>query len=196
MASVVLRIPAHSQMNLHQNEQCWQKVVSTFREACLLRIEGYEDEATETLRKRLPGLITTWNQNTRQDTESCRRKLRRLFEVEQKRVRDAELLQRLITKKLATTESSLRDREPSSSTAPANLGEASDSTGKTKPFMGERRDQVPGKSETETGAGIKHRVPIGSVSTMIDAVEEAEFGPRMRDSVPLRALINDSNPPY
>ena len=81
-------------------EQTWVKVVTAFREVCILRKQERTDQAKALLEKELPGLIALWSQASPDEVATKRRNLEAMFKTEEKRIEEAWMLQRLVATRL------------------------------------------------------------------------------------------------
>jgi hypothetical protein len=80
----------------------WQQVITDFRRACLLRYEGKLSESTMVLENELPKSIASWSEETPGTPVAKREALGEMFKSEQRRVDDAVLVHRMVSKSLST----------------------------------------------------------------------------------------------
>ncbi len=74
----------------------WRAVENAVREACVLRAEGREAEATALLRDAVQPLIATWARTSGLTTPECQQALRELFVRVQEQVATAVVCKRLV----------------------------------------------------------------------------------------------------
>lgn len=65
-----------------QSQRLWNQLVAEFRQACLLRREGKEDEAARVLEGTLPRQIASWSREDKRSADEKRAALETMFESE------------------------------------------------------------------------------------------------------------------
>lgn len=80
----------------------WQEVVLAFRRACLLRYEGQSAESSRILELELPKAIAAWSDQAPGTPLEKRAALGEMFKDEQRRIDDAALVHRMVSKSLNT----------------------------------------------------------------------------------------------
>jgi hypothetical protein len=82
------------------SDQWWDKVVGDFRQVCLLRRQKRWREADRILKEELPHSIAGWSASYPADHDTKSARLDSMFELEQRRIADAWLLQQLVMTQL------------------------------------------------------------------------------------------------
>ena len=90
-------------MKTTNSEPAWDKVVSLFREACLLRRKRQAQEADLLLNHELPGSIAEWSRLDSSDSVSKRSRLDAMFQSEQRRLEDVWQIKDLLAEHLTET---------------------------------------------------------------------------------------------
>jgi len=83
------------------SEQWWDKVVGDFRQVCLLRRQNRLGEADAILKAELPRSIARWSASYPGDRDNKSARLDSMFELEQRRIDDAWLVQQLVATQLS-----------------------------------------------------------------------------------------------
>lgn len=86
-----------------QSETAWDKVVTLFREACLLRRKRQAQQADLLLSRDLPGSIAEWSRLDSSDPSSKRSRLDTMFQTEQRRLEDVWQIRDLVAQHLTET---------------------------------------------------------------------------------------------
>ncbi len=129
--------------------ELWTEIVSTTREACLLRQEGREENAVRLLQQTLPTVIRDWSNLCGETPDRCRTLLRELFSREQETARAAMLQRRLIVDEVCAR---LQNRTP------------------RQEIVESRIFSQPAPSTLQ----LRRRVPIDDVVGLIDALQQTE----------------------
>ena len=79
----------------------WQQVVLDFRRACLLRYEGKHGESCKVLDQELSKSISVWSERSTGDSSAKREALNEMFRAEQRRIDDAVLVHKMVSKSLS-----------------------------------------------------------------------------------------------
>jgi hypothetical protein len=82
------------------SDQWWDKVVGDFRQVCVLRRQKRWREADAILKEELPHSIAGWSASCPADLDTKSARLDLMFELEQRRIADAWLLQQLVMTQL------------------------------------------------------------------------------------------------
>lgn len=146
-------------------ERLWTQIEELTSEACILRKEGRDEEATVILSEGLPALLKDWAAISGLEPALRREKLRVLISDVQQRVDTAFLQRRLIVDELM-----LRLKEKEAVNPQLGLAKMANKT--TQRF------------------GLRRRIPIGDISGMIDAVNESISFQEREQLLPLRYLVN------
>jgi hypothetical protein len=86
---------------VNTSDQWWDKVVGDFRQVCLLRRQKRWREADTILKVELPRSIARWCASYPGDRDAKSARLDSMFELEQRRIDDAWLVQQLIVGQLS-----------------------------------------------------------------------------------------------
>ena len=78
-------------------ESAWDKVVTKYREVCVLRREARVTESERVLKDELPGVIAAWAAANPRPITAKKAELEAMFAVERKRVDEALTLRRILT---------------------------------------------------------------------------------------------------
>jgi hypothetical protein len=174
-------------------ERTWSKIVTTFREVCILRKQGRLDEAKRILESDLPKMISLWSQSSPEEIVSKRRELENMFRTEEKKIDDAWLVQKLVATRLT------EDLVPSlCSQIAAGLKEVVTQQLKQaqRPALPVRRLRTPldaGVAGKESPISMRaanakgSRVPLDDIPGMIDAVLAAQRDELSRRAAPAMA---------
>lgn len=79
----------------------WDKVVSHFRQVCLLHREGRTTDSRRILAEELPRSIAIWSRGSGLDPTAKRMALERMFREEQRRIDDAWLVQKWVLDRMS-----------------------------------------------------------------------------------------------
>ena len=77
-------------------ETLWQKVVSDYRQACVLYRQARREESQRVLERSLPERILEWSECDPADGATRTRRLETMFQLERQRVEDAWLAQEFV----------------------------------------------------------------------------------------------------
>ncbi len=83
-----------------RQQELWNEVTASFRDACILRREQHTAEADRLLHEVLPQRISAWSRASLVSATEQKTKLMTMFAEEQKRVDAALAIQQVLTEKL------------------------------------------------------------------------------------------------
>ena len=87
----------------NNTKQAWERVVSDFRNVCLLKREGQVEESNRILNEVLPASIAAWSRYDGREGVAKRGHLQAMFEAEQQRVDQAYEVEQRLLSRLSTT---------------------------------------------------------------------------------------------
>ncbi|MBM3822470.1 MAG: hypothetical protein FJ404_06240 [Verrucomicrobia bacterium] len=143
--------------------QSWSRVVSLFRQACVLHREGKHQESRHIVEQDLRQSIATWTKFSGQEPGVKRSKLEQMFKEEQRRVDDAWMVQSLVVRQFS------RHILPELSNRLVAEIRGSLANGVLTPFA-----IAAAESEPSFEPNDPVRIPFDDVEGMIDFLNSAE----------------------
>jgi len=183
----------------------WNRLVNSFREACLSFHEGHEEEAKLIATHELPNLIRTWSRASIEDGDTKKRQLSAMLSEESKRIADAGIIQRMIVDRLServlpNIMNELRSkgygpnqgtpRKPLPQETSDLLEQASQRPEENKLMQKARELNRSIEKKDNSFSTGRRKVPLGDVSGMIDALNGQQFNNTAKKITPLRSFFD------
>ena len=157
-----------------RQQELWNEVASSFRDACILRREQHTAEADRLLHDVLPQRISAWSRASLVSATEQKTKLMTMFAEEQKRVDAALAIQQVLTEKLT------RDFVPVLCTQVTEELRAAFET-QLDALRTTLREVRPPAAPSGPAPASRPRIRFDDIPGVIDALlaeQQADYGPR------------------